>query len=94
MICSKPVLVSSCRPLERIINETRSGLVFEANNSGSFARQLLYMHQHPDQLNEMGVNGHKAAMGPYAWRHDVARLVEMYNELEAVISGIGDHRIS
>jgi glycosyltransferase involved in cell wall biosynthesis len=82
MICGKPVLVSSCRPLARIVRETEAGLVFEASNSRSLAERLLYMYRHPDDLREMGARGQTAALGPYAWRHDAARLVQMYESLD------------
>lgn len=85
MICGKPILVSDCRPLARIINETKAGIIFKANDSEDVARKLRYMHQHPDQLREMGINGQKAALGQYAWRNDAARLVEMYKGLETTI---------
>ena len=82
MICSKPVLVSNCRPLARIVNETQSGLVFEANNSNDLAKKLIRLYREPEQATKMGENGSRAANGSYAWRHDAKRLVQMYEELE------------
>jgi len=87
MICKKPVLVSSCAPLARIIGDTKAGLIFEANNSQDFAKIILFMHDNPSLLVEMGENGQRAALGKYAWRNDAARLVDMYNELELKIKG-------
>lgn len=82
MICSKPVLVSNCRPLARIVNETQSGLVFEADNSNDLANKLIKLYQEPEQASIMGQNGWHAALGSYAWRHDAKRLIQMYKELD------------
>jgi glycosyltransferase involved in cell wall biosynthesis len=82
MICARPVLVSNCRPLKRIAEETQSGCVFKANDSQDLGRQLVYMYNHPEELVQMGLNGQRAALGKYAWRHDAQRLVEMYDELK------------
>lgn len=79
MICKKPVLVSSCKPLARIVKQTGSGLVFEANDCQNLADKLLYMYQHPEQLIEMGLHGQQAALGEYAWRHDAQRLIQLYS---------------
>jgi glycosyltransferase involved in cell wall biosynthesis len=86
MICGKPVLVSDCKPLARIVEETRSGLIFEANNEKSLANKLLFMRKHPELLIEMGLNGQQAALGKYAWRNDAERLIEIYERLTAQIS--------
>lgn len=38
MLIAKPVVVSSCRPLRRVVEETGAGLVFEAGNSHVWPR--------------------------------------------------------
>ncbi len=82
MIAGKPVVVSDVRPLKRIVEETQSGLVFEAGNAESLARVLVRLSRDPDLVQQLGHNGQQAARGPYAWRHDAARLVAMYQELD------------
>jgi glycosyltransferase involved in cell wall biosynthesis len=82
MICCKPVLVSSCRPLARIVNETKSGVVFVVNDSRNLADKLIWMKNNPDHLKDMGSCGEQAAFGKYAWRHDAKRLTQMYMILE------------
>lgn len=82
MICSKPVLVSSCRPLARIVEETGAGRVFRADAPNSMAQELIWMHQHPTECKLMGNLGNKAALGPYAWREDAKRLIHLYAALQ------------
>jgi len=82
MICGKPVLVSSCKPLARIVTETQSGLVFEANNCKDLAHKLLEFYQNPEKSDRLGKNGYLAATGLYSWYHDAKRLTNMYRSLE------------
>lgn len=81
MLASKPVVVSDVRPLRRIVEETRAGLVFEAGNPASLAQALVRLYREPELAEQLGRNGAQAASGPYAWRHDARRLVEMYRGL-------------
>ena len=82
MICERPVLVSSCRPLKRVVEDSNSGCVFKANDSKDLADKLVYMYNHPSETVQMGGNGQKAALGKYSWQHDAERLIEMYSGLE------------
>jgi glycosyltransferase involved in cell wall biosynthesis len=81
MVCKKPVLVSDCKPLKRIIIETQAGKIFKANNNEDFAEKLISMYFDTKALAKFGDNGYKAACGEYAWRHDAARLNQIYSEL-------------
>ena len=84
MLMEKPVVVSSCASLERIINETGAGLVFRAGDPADLARCLIQLFEDKDGLAErLARNGRKAALsGPYSWKTDARRLVEAYRSLE------------
>lgn len=82
MICAKPVLVSDCRPLKRIVQDANCGSVFEASNPDSFAERLIEMYRDRAQLERLGRNGRSAALGKYSWRHDATRLVGIYGGLQ------------
>lgn len=88
MICAKPVLVSDCAPLARIVHDSDAGFIFKADDPESFARKLSYMHQHPEASARKGLSGRKAALGPYAWQHDAKRLCVMYDELSSDLSNM------
>lgn len=81
MICRKPVLVSDCRPLKRVVGETGAGVVFKANNSRDFAEKLYLMYSNPSKCAEMGRSGHDAALTKYSWKLDAERLIGMYKNL-------------
>jgi len=76
-----PVIVSNMRSLKRLMEETGAGLVFEAGDPSSLARTIVDLYKNPELCDRLGRNGYEAARGLYAWRHDAARLVGLYNEL-------------
>jgi glycosyltransferase involved in cell wall biosynthesis len=82
MLSSRPVIASSCRVVARIVRDADAGLVFQANDPQDLARCLVELHRGGTALERrLGGNGRRAALGPYAWRHDAARLVRLYQEL-------------
>lgn len=76
------LLVSSCKPLERIVSQFNSGFIFEADNSSSFADKVTYMYNHPDQVRDFSKNGFNATMnGVLNWDHTGEKLVELYQKI-------------
>lgn len=88
MIIKKPVIVSSCTPLKRIVEDTGSGLVFNANNSESLADCFVKLYEDGDEIaKKYGENGHDAALGKYSWKNDSERLVTMYKDFALNLKG-------
>ncbi len=87
MVCRRPVVVSDCAPLKRIVEETESGEVFRANDPEDFARAIILLARDAERCRRYATNGQKAALGRYAWRHDAARLVAMYARLTGGLDG-------
>lgn len=86
MIMGKPVVVSSCAPLKRIVEDTQAGRVFPTNEAAALAQCLIDLYRGGNgYLDKLGENGRRAALGPYAWRHDATRLVAMYKRLETEV---------
>jgi glycosyltransferase involved in cell wall biosynthesis len=82
MIMKKPVVVSSCRPLKRIVEDTQSGLVFKANDPHQLSHCIESLYKGGDEcIKKYGNNGLRAALGHYSWKNDSERLVNMYNNL-------------
>lgn len=81
MMLKKPVVVSSCRPLKRIVEETESGMVFSVNRPEDMARCLVHLHENPSDAAVMGENGYRSAAGKYSWKNDSSRLVGLYKNL-------------
>lgn len=82
MIMKKATIVSSCAPLKRIVEDAKCGLVFKANDAEDLARCLVELYKEgPETVERYGENGYRAALGKYSWKHDSARLVNMYRQL-------------
>ncbi len=78
MLMKKPVIVSNCKPLERIVNETKAGLVFQAGNFQDLAEKIIQIYKNPDQYGE---NGYQAVLEKYNWEREAEKLIELYNKM-------------
>lgn len=81
MYMKKPVIVSSAKPLKRVVLDTNAGLVFESNSPESFASCVMTL-QNPEKREKMGQNGHCAVKNHYNWQREAQELVELYQSLE------------
>ena len=76
----KPVLVSDCLPLKRIIVEYQCGLVFEAGNCEALAEGIISLHQNESNYGE---NGKRAVRDKYNWERDSKTLLTLYSYLSS-----------
>ena len=81
MLMERPVLVSDCPPLERIVRDADCGEVFDRGNPESMATKLHEMYSNSDSLRQWARNGRQSALGRYNWQHDADRLVQLYGSL-------------
>ena len=81
MLASRPVIVSNCRPLARIIEETGAGLVFESGNVSELAGRIAELVNNPGLREEMGSRGRAAAAAKYNWETEGYKLVALYDKL-------------
>lgn len=80
MYLQKPVLVSSCAPLQRIIKETAAGEIFKANDSHDFARGVMRLFDKKVR-ERAGKNGHRAVIEKYNWQQEARRLLQIYEKI-------------
>lgn len=78
MYLKKPVLVSSCKPLKRIIEETDAGRVFQAGDSQDFARAVTELLDEQFR-KELGENGNRAVIEKYNWQVESVNLIKLYS---------------
>lgn len=82
MLFGKPVVVSSCQTLKRIVEETAAGLVFKAGEPDDLAEKILSLHNSPELCRSLGQNGKAAAIsGKYSWNYQDKLLVNLYKDL-------------
>ncbi|MEX2601046.1 MAG: glycosyltransferase family 4 protein [Balneolaceae bacterium] len=79
MMAGKPVLVSSCRPLRRTVEENRCGLVFEAEDPADCAEKILSLYKSDEMLKTVGENGRLATLeGTLNWESSSRELLQLY----------------
>ena len=82
MAKGKPVLASSCAPLKRIVEQTKTGMVFESSNAKDFSQKIQSMYEQPDIMKTYGENGIIAtSIGEHTWEHDEKILLNLYSKL-------------
>ena len=80
MCCGRPVLVSDCKPLKRIVNDADSGLAFKAGDSQDFAKVLDIMSSDEKKLKKFSENGYRYVHDQKnSWEVEALKLCSIYN---------------
>ncbi len=74
MTFAKPVVVSDCAPLRRIVGETNCGKVFRSGDVRDLADKIVDLLTDANR-KAMGENGRKAIAERYHWRRDAQLLL-------------------
>jgi len=82
MAFSRPVLVSDCAPLKRIVEATQSGAVFEAGSPEDFAANTLKLAANRERLLAAGKAGRAAALTDWSLESESPALVQLYDQLQ------------
>ena len=82
MHMGKPVVVSDCTPLERIVVAERCGTVYEAGNETSLAGALLTTLRGVEANAGDGERGKEAVRLRYNWDATVGPLLDLYRGLK------------
>ncbi len=83
MLARKPVIVSSCAPLKRIVEETQCGLVFSVDDAQSLAENIYHLYKNERLRIQLGNNGRTAVLeGQYNWEHEEEKLLSLYRNLK------------
>lgn len=80
MQAERPVICSDCTPLKRIVDDTGSGLVFEAGSASSLARAALELRD-PARRAALGARGRVACRERYHWGVAAGVLASAYASL-------------
>lgn len=82
MMAARPLLVSSCPPLKRLVEAARCGMVFESGNPDDLAQKILMLYSFKDLRKTMGENGLNASVyGNMNWEKTQLTLTYLYNTL-------------
>ena len=81
MLMGKPVIVSDCRPLKRIVEETQAGLVFRSGDAQDLADKIIALYRDGALREVLGQRGHEAALNRYSWKRESRKIITLYEEL-------------
>ena len=81
MTMGKPVIVSSVKPLKRIIEETGAGLVYPSGDADALAQAVITIYKNKDLAEKLGKAGKKAVEQKYNWENESKKLIELYYNL-------------
>jgi glycosyltransferase involved in cell wall biosynthesis len=82
MMAGKPVIVSNCGPIQRIIESSSAGLAFEAGDPESFSKAVLTIYNDAVFAQKMGKNGiHETLDGKLNWETTALELIRLYNTI-------------
>ncbi len=79
LMCAKPVIVSNCSPMARIVHENACGIVVDTNSPDQLVTSMERMCR--EDLSEMSANARKAAETRYHWEVDAQRLKDCIQSL-------------
>jgi glycosyltransferase involved in cell wall biosynthesis len=83
MMVAKPVIVSDCPPLARVIRDAGAGLVFRHDDPAELASKILELYGDESRRGEMARAGRRAFLDRYNWDRTSGELVELYRRLAA-----------
>ncbi len=82
MAMGRPVVVSSAKPLERIVNETKAGLVYPSGNADALAEAVVEIHRDNQLAAKLGEAGKVATKEKYNWEREGEKLIKLYENLK------------
>jgi glycosyltransferase involved in cell wall biosynthesis len=84
LLSGKPLLVSDCAPMKRMVTELEIGNFFESENPKSFAETVINIHSNYHLAQEKAKKGNKEALnGELNWEFTSKNLVHLYDNLNS-----------
>ena len=80
MMLQKPVIVSDCPPLKRVVKECNCGLVFKRDDYLDLKNKILSFYNSFD--TNLGLNGKRCVKVKYNFANDSQKLIQLYKELD------------
>ncbi|MGN0380146.1 MAG: glycosyltransferase family 4 protein [Butyrivibrio sp.] len=81
MLCGVPVICSDFELWKEIIEEEKCGICVSPNRAEEVEDAVKYIVAHPNEAEQMGVNGRKAVLDKYNWKTQECKLMELYKAL-------------
>ncbi len=78
MMVRKPVVVSDCPPLKRIIEDSKGGLAFTWDRPEELASSVIRLYEDSEFRKECGERGREAFLDRYNWDSTSGELRQLY----------------
>jgi len=82
LFCHRPVIVSDIRPLKRLCEAHRFGLVFKAGDPVDLADKMARLLDEPGLAEELARTGEDWARNEGSWLQQKTALIDLYRQLE------------
>ena len=80
MMSRSLLLVSSCKPIQRIVKKYDAGIVFKAGDVKDFAKKVIFIHKNVDACQAKTQNAYNAVMDKGEnWEKESIKLVSLYD---------------
>jgi glycosyltransferase involved in cell wall biosynthesis len=89
MACGKPVVTSRLGAMADIIDDGRTGLLFEPRNAKDLASKMRWLFEHQEEAEEMGRNSRAEYEVKYTAERSYKLLMDIYSE---AIQETKDHK--
>jgi len=80
MMSKSLLLVSSCKPLKRIIEKYDAGLIFEADDAHDFSNKVIEAYTSYSTIKYKIDNAYNAVMSEENWDMESQKLLQLYQE--------------
>jgi glycosyltransferase involved in cell wall biosynthesis len=82
-MAAKPVIASRMGGLPYIVEEGKSGRLFEAGQAGELAEKVQYLADHPEEAARMGECGRRLTETKYGPEQGYTNLREIFSQVQA-----------
>jgi exopolysaccharide biosynthesis WecB/TagA/CpsF family protein len=89
MSAGRPVVASRIGGIPEIVEDGKTGLLFEPGNPMDLAEKVRYLWERPDLCREMGQAGRKKALEDYGEERHYERLLEIYETARSGARSLG-----
>lgn len=85
MLHVKPVICSNIGGLPEIVEDGKTGLLFEPGDSKDLAEKIRYLYTRPELCREMGQSGRKKVLDEYSPARYYEKLMAVYNKAKGLV---------
>ena len=79
--CGKPVVASRIGALAELVEDGKTGLLFEPGNARDLAAKMRWLYEHKDTCVEMGMNARRTFDEKYTACRNFAVLTQIYTSV-------------